>query len=95
MFKKKRSIKLNYIRQGFVYFWCANYGELSLPRKKGIDGLCEELGGRDALALKILLISPERSVKAISINYLVTEKRLYDLRAKFYEEFWRRKLWKI
>ena len=92
MFKYKRGIRLSYLKQGFVYFYCANFGSLPKSTKHEIQKLCDEVAGKDSAALLCLLTKPERTAVAVSMNYFVPEKRLYSLRARFYEEFWRRRV---
>ena len=83
MFKKKRGIRLSYYKQGLVYFLPKSYRDL-------ICKLCVDVGGADSDALFALLTKPEFSVSGISIKFYVSEKKLYNLREKFYLEFWER-----
>lgn len=94
MFKKKRSIDLPCCAQGLIYFYCANYKRLSPAQRKRIDKLCDEIGGQYGPALRSYLIHPEESAISVSMKYFVPEKKVYNLRAKFYKEFWERGLYK-
>ena len=94
MFKRKRGIHLSYYKQGFVYFYCANYKSLPHQAKAKIESLCDEIAGRDSAALLSLLTNPEKSVLNISMNHFISEKQLYRLRALFYEAFWKREIYK-
>lgn len=92
MFKRKRGIQLSYIRQGLVYFWCANYGSLSSSSRHAIRSLCDEVAGRDSDALLTFLTKTEKTAVAVSMQYFVSEKKLYRYREAFYEEFWKRRV---
>lgn len=92
MFKKKRGIHLSYQRQGLVYFWCANYSALPLNSKRAIRNLCDEVAGVDSAALMAFLTKPEKNAVAVSMQYFISEKKLYSLRETFYEEFWKRRV---
>lgn len=92
MFKRKKGIKLSYFKQGFVYFYCANYKSLSKSKRLSIDRLCEEVGDGDGSALRAFLISADETALSISQKYFMSEKKLFRLRAKFYEEFWNRRI---
>ena len=90
MFKKQRGIRLSYYKQGLVYFLCANFHSLPKSYRDLICKLCVDVGGADSDALFALLTKPEFSVSGISIQFYVSEKKLYNLREKFYLEFWER-----
>ena len=92
MFKRKRGIKLSYYKQGFVYFWCANYSALPMSSRRAIQKLCDEVAGADSTALLAFLTKPEKTAVAVSMQYFISEKKLYSLRARFYEEFWKRRI---
>lgn len=94
MFKEKRGIHLSYLKQGFVYFYCANYKFLPLSAKRAVQRLCDEIAGKDSSALLCFLTKPEKNAVNVSMNYFVSEKKLYIYRARFYEEFWKREIFK-
>lgn len=94
MFKKKNGIRLSYQKQGFVYFYCANYKFLPLYAKRAIRSLCDEIAGKDSTALFCFLTKPEKNAINVSMNYFTPEKKLYAYRALFYEAFWEREIFK-
>lgn len=89
LFKRKRSIRLSYYRQGLIYFLCANYSSLPQTCRDAIDRICNEVGGDYRDALFAVLTEKERNTSSVSMQYFVSNKRLFNLRARFYEEFWK------
>lgn len=89
LFKRKRSIRLSYYRQGLIYFLCANYSSLPKLYRDAIDRICSETGGDYRDALFAVLTEKERNTSSVSMQYFVSNKRLFNLRARFYEEFWK------
>ncbi len=89
LFKRKRSIRLSYYRQGLIYFLCANYCSLPKLYRDAIDRICNETGGDYRDALFAVLTEKERNTSSVSMQYFVSNKRLFNLRARFYEEFWK------
>lgn len=92
MFKMKRGIGLSYKKQGLIYFMCANFHSLGRKEKTRILAVVTEVGKGEADALFCLLTKPEMNVLGVSMKYCVSEKRLYALRKRFYEEYWKRYL---
>ena len=85
-FKKKRSIGLNYYRQGYIYFMCANYGKLPAKVKAKLDCLVRDVGGFDEAALRMLLFDVGTSVRSVALEYNLSEGRLNVLRNEFYQK---------
>ena len=87
MFKKIRSIKIPYRRQGLIYFTCINIKSQPEHIQRKIRRLCEEVGQDDAPALFEMLTVENCSVPAICTRYFVNEKKLYKMRKNFYERW--------
>lgn len=85
MFKRKRGIRLPYNQQGLIYFTCVNIHKQPKSVQNKIKRLCREVAGRDSEALYELLTNDRKNVMAISMEYYVSEKRLYRYRKEFYE----------
>ena len=83
-FKKKRSIKLDYYGQGYIYFVCANYRRLPQAMRTRLDRIVRDVGGFDEAALRRLLFDVTSSVQSVSLEYNVNEYRLNVLRDEFY-----------
>ena len=83
-FKKRRSINLSYNKQGLIYFTCINYGDQPEHIRRKIYELCEEVGGEYSKAL-FTLLTRSKSVLQISLEFYVSETKLYMLRKQFYE----------
>lgn len=87
MFKKKRGIKLNYNRQGLIYFTCMNIHKQPRDIQERIMALCDQIAGEDGRALFELLTNDRKSVLSVSMEYIVPEKKLYTYRKEFYEKW--------
>ena len=86
MFKKRRGIRLSYNRQGLIYFVCINYYDMPKGIQAHIRALCEEVGKEYFDAL-FDVITSEKKMYQIAMEYFVSESLLYELRKKFYEKF--------
>lgn len=86
MFKKIRSIKLPYRRQGLIYFTCRDYENQPPKVKDKINRMCYEIGG-ELNAVLFEIMTGEMSVKEAAIKYYINEKALYRMRKKFYESW--------
>jgi hypothetical protein len=87
MFKKMRSVRLSYEKQGLVYFLCKNYTVLPVHIQETIDRLCMEVGGEYNQALRQLLIR-RISVRRAAMEWHMDETTLYRKRKIFYERFY-------
>ena len=85
-FKKKRSIRLDYYCQGYIYFLCANYRRLPQSTCTRLDRIARDVGGFDETALRKLLFDVSSSVLSVSIEYNLSEGRLNALRDEFYRK---------
>lgn len=87
MFKKRRGIHIPYNKQGLIYFTCMNVKEMPEDVQQKILNLCIEVGKEDYKALYEVLTNDNKSVLSISLEYFLSEKRLYRLRKEFYERW--------
>lgn len=87
MFKKRRGIHIPYNKQGLIYFTCMNVREMPEDIQQKILNLCIEVGKEDYKALYEVLTNDNKSVLSISLEYFLSEKRLYRLRKEFYEKW--------
>lgn len=87
MFKKRRGIHIPYNKQGLIYFTCMNVREMPEDIQQKILILCVEVGKEDYKALYEVLTNDNKSVLSISLEYFLSEKRLYRLRKEFYEKW--------
>lgn len=86
MFKKRRGIKLPYNKQGLIYFTCMNYYDMPDDVQQRIVQLCNEVGGEDyADVLFAVITDSTKSIRALSMEYHISEMSLYRYRKKFYE----------
>ena len=85
-FKKKRSIRLDYYKQGFVYFICTQYRKLPKGMAAKLDRIVCDVGGFDSSALRKLLFDVSSSVRSVSMEYNLSEGKLNALRDEFYKK---------
>ena len=86
MFKKIRSLNMSYKKQGYIYFTCLNYQNLSDQQQREILNLCLKAGGEHYGALFELVTSDIGVRKAASKHY-ISESTLHRIRNKFYSEW--------
>lgn len=87
MFKKRRGIHIPYNQQGLIYFVCMNIRDMPEHIQHKILNLCIEIGQEDYRALYEVLTNDNKSILSISLEYFISEKKLYRLRKEFYEKW--------
>ena len=87
MFKKRRGIHIPYNRQGLIYFVCVNVRDMPEDIQQKILNLCLEVGGEDYKALYEVVTNDSKSILSISLEYFISEKKLYRMRKEFYEKW--------
>lgn len=87
MFKKKRGINLSYNKQGLIYFICMNVKEQPQEIQDKIINLCLEIADKDYKALYTILTNDNKSIRAVAMEYFISETKLYELRKEFYEKW--------
>ena len=85
-FKRKRRIRLDYNKQGFVYFICTQYRSIPRDVRAKIDKIVCEVGGFDEAALRKLLFDTSSSARSVSMEYGLTEGKLGVMRDEFYRQ---------
>lgn len=86
-FKKMRGIKLDYDKQGLIYFTCKNIKEQPKEVQAKILNLCLEIGGADYYKALYDVLTTENSICSIAMLHCVSESQLYKLRKMFYEKY--------
>lgn len=89
-FKKIRSVRLPYRRQGLVYFTLLNYQNLPAAQRRRIDSLilAASAGDRDYEdALREWLLRDGGSAEEIALRRHLRPNSLYRMRRKIYEEW--------
>ena len=90
MFKKIRSVKIPYRRQGLIYFTCRNYENQPSEVKDKIRSMCSEIGGKAGAGYSEALLevmTGEKSVAETAGKHYINEKTLYRMRKMFYESW--------
>lgn len=87
MFKKRRGIKLPYNKQGLIYFTCVNYKDFPEEVLQKIEMLCDEIGKEHSEVLFEVMTNSSKSIRALAMDYHISETQLYHYRKKFYESW--------
>ena len=87
MFKKRRGIKLPYNKQGLIYFTCVNYKDFPEEVLQKIEMLCDEIGKEHSDVLFEVMTNSSKSIRALAMDYHISETQLYHYRKKFYESW--------
>lgn len=69
MFKKKRAIKIPYVKQGLIYFTCLDVKDQPMRVQNKILNLCVEVAGEDYKALYELLTNERANCVSVSLKY--------------------------
>lgn len=85
MFKKRRGIHIPYEQQGLIYFTCVNYKIMPEQIQLKIKKLCAEVGKEHAEVLYRVVTDSNKSIRALAMEYHISETQLYHYRKKFYE----------
>ena len=86
-FKKRKGVHIPYNKQGLIYFTCVNVKDMPEEVQNKILNLCIEVAGEDYKALYEVMTNDKKSVLSISLEYFLSEKKLYRLRKEFYEKW--------
>lgn len=85
MFKKRRGIKLPYNKQGLIYFTCINHKDMPEQVEEKIKSLCDDIGKEHSEVLFEVMTNGSKSIRALAMDYHISETQLYYYRKKFYE----------
>ena len=85
MFKKRRGIHIPYNEQGLIYFTCVNHKDMPEYIQNKIKRLCDEVGKEYSEVLYKVVTDSNKSIRALAMEYHISETQLYYYRKKFYE----------
>ncbi len=83
MFRFKRSVKVGYDRQGYIYFWSRAYKGLPAAERKRIRSLCDRAGGEHSGAL-MEFVTTDRGATAVCQKYFISQSTLERMVKKYY-----------
>ena len=86
MFRYKRGVKVDYNRQGYIYFVSRRYKELTKEDQHKILNLCLQHGGEYYKAL-FEFVTTDASATELSMKHYIARKTLYRAVRKYYEGF--------
>lgn len=86
MFRFKRSIPVDYDRQGFIYFTSKRYKELAAAGRKQIRELCRNAGGdyREAL---LEFVTTDAGAAAVCAKHYLSASTLERIVRRYYVAF--------
>lgn len=84
MFKKRRSIKIPYNKQGLTYFACMDVKDMPEAEAEKIKQICSDVAGEYAEALYTLVTNDKLTVEGVANRYFMSSANLYNYRTKFY-----------
>lgn len=82
----KKSYRISYKKQGYIFFCCQNYSALSSRLKKKIDRLCAEIGKENSKAL-FEALTADRSVELTAARHFMSCMSLYKLMHEFFRRW--------
>ena len=86
MFRHKKSVKVSYNRQGYIYFVSLMYRELPPRAQQQILDLCIRCGGEHYRAL-FEFVTTEAGAVAVAMRHYISPETLHRLVRKYYESF--------
>ena len=86
MFRFKRSIPVEYSRQGYIYFVSKRYKELTAAERRQLRELCRKAGGEYHQAL-LEYVTTENGAAAICTKYYLSISTLERLVRRYYIAF--------
>ena len=86
MFRYRSGIKVDYDRQGYIYFTSRLFDDLSYRDKEKIRKLCEKCAGKDAPAL-LEYVTRDTTATSVCMKHYISKSTLYRSVRKYYENF--------
>lgn len=86
MFRFKSGVKVDYNRQGYIYFTSRLYKELRPEAQQRILNLCIEHGGEYYQAL-FEFVTTDATATALCMKHYISKMTLYRAVRKYYENF--------
>ena len=86
MFRYKKSVGGDYVRQGYIFFTSLRFEELGERRRERIRSLCEEAGGEYSEAL-LEFVTTQTTATAVCYKYALSKSTLYRIVSDYYKKF--------
>lgn len=86
-FRFKRSIKVPYARQGYIYFKSLRYQNLPAREQERIRHLCDKVAGYNGQALLEHVTTGELVRNVCQRHYIASTTTLYNALKRYYEWF--------
>lgn len=86
MFRYRKSLRVSYNMQGYIYFVSRRYKELDETAKQKILNLCMECGGEYYRAL-FEFVTTDAGAVALSQRYGMDKATMYRMVRKYYSRF--------
>ena len=86
MFRFKKSLNVDYERQGYIYFSSRTYDQLSPSQQKKIVDLCAKAGGEYHAAL-FEFVTTDAGATAVCMRHHLSQSTLERVVRRYYEMF--------
>ena len=86
MFRFKKSVDVNYDRQGYIYFTSKNYANLSSWQQRRLLDLCHEAGGEYHAAV-FEFVTTDIGAAAVCMRHHLSQSTLERAVRRYYERF--------
>ena len=86
MFRFKKSLDVDYERQGYIYFSSRTYDQLSPSQQRKIVDLCLRAGGEYHAAL-FEFVTTDAGATAVCMRHHLSQSTLERAVRRYYEQF--------
>lgn len=86
MFRFKSGVKVDYNRQGYIYFTSRLYKDLPEEEQRVILNLCLEHGGESYQAL-FEFVTTDATATAVCMKHCLSKSTLHRMVRRYYEDF--------
>ena len=86
MFRFKKSLEVEYARQGYIYFASRCYEQLSPGQQRKITDLCLRAGGEYHAAL-FEFVTTDAGATAVCMRHHLSQSTLERAVRRYYEQF--------
>lgn len=87
IFRVKRSVRVSYIDQGYIYFLSRRYSWLTRRRQEAISKLCVTAGGRDYAKALFDFVTTDAGATEVCQRHHLSRSTLERIVRRYYELF--------
>ncbi|MGN1120988.1 MAG: hypothetical protein ACI4RV_01395 [Eubacteriales bacterium] len=86
IFREFKGVRVEYNRQGYIFFISRLYKELPESEKRMIESLCEKCGEEYSAAL-FEFVTTDRTATSVCMRHYISKGTLYRCVRRYYESF--------